>query len=138
MTSPPDDTLFRPLREARPQASRLVHLRIDARVVSCAERVRLVGEGTAVEITPLGASTAHLHNELVMLPLGDVVGETPAEAARLLERWKALDQHVRVDVVTLRADDSLPRAGRRVEITGRDGAVLRWHEPGATEAQRSA
>ena len=139
MAAPSDEGPVRTRNAVTPSLvdSRVVHLRLLARVVADDLRVRLVGGGPMVEITPQGARRARAHNELVTLPLSDVLGVEVEQAERLLRRWQALDHRVHVEVVTLRGGDGTSRPGRRVEITGHDGAVLRWHEPGLVECERA-
>ena len=114
-------------------ANWLVHLRLTARVVSDAARPRLVGDGGGVEITPDGATPIRVHNEPVSLALSHAI-DVPVEDARaLLRRWHALGERVHVELTTVRTGLRSPRAGRRIEITGPDGTVLRWSEPRAAD-----
>ncbi len=123
---------------ATSKGSRLVHLRLAARVVACEDQVRLAGNGVGVEISTERATRIRVENELVTLPLREVVGESPIHAQMLLRRWRALSERVRVRVLTMRTGEGSSSPGRQVELVGPDGAVLRWHEPSPVEMERRA
>lgn len=107
---------------------RLLWLRLSARVVTCSDRVRLVGDGSGVEVTEAGATRIRVDNELVDLEWNDVVDESAGHAQRLVRRWRALADEVHVDLMTVRGGEGALQVGREVRVTGRDGTLLRWEE----------
>ena len=123
---------------ATAEGSRLVHLRLSARVVQCQDEVRLVGNGVGVEISTDRATRIRVDNELITLSLHGVVDESPIHAQTLLRRWRALSERVRVRVLIVRTGEGSSSTGRQVELVGPDGAVLLWHEPSPVELERQA
>ncbi|QBI20088.1 hypothetical protein ER308_11285 [Egibacter rhizosphaerae] len=122
MSTPPEPTLGQRAHEAGVATdARLVQLRLIMRVVSCDERVRLVGDGHGVELTTDGASRVRVHNELVVLTADDLVDASPEQLRARLRRVQALDQRVPVEVLETRGGGS---AGVRRITVAEDCDVL--------------
>lgn len=107
----------------------LVHLRLRARVASCDDRVRLVGDGDGVELTREGATRVRAHNELVELTADTLIGGLAGPLWTRLERARALDRRVSVDLVEVRGPDGVPLPDRHVTVTDDASVTLHCRDP---------